>query len=558
MEDTKTSDGDQPLLPMSSKNCDTSDHPASKTDGNTTTDEIDAYEHAQTTINSVAAHLIRNMSEGQLRPETMSLGDGVQSMANLGRLLGHFEPSKATNQRLVQKNGDCNVTSHNVMKRNRKYLVDIFTTLVDMKWRYHIFMFAAAFFLTWLLFGVIWLGIAVYHNDHLYVNNDTWRPCVDNVYDFKTALLFSIETQHTIGYGYRVIQSECSFAIFIMMLQSCLGLFIQSLITGIIFAKISRPKGRAQTIMFSQKAVICRRDGEYCLLFRVGDMRKSHIIGTSIRTLLVKNRRTSEGESIPICQYPLDIETETSTSDSFVFLIWPVTVVHKINETSPLWDLSLMKLLSEHFEIIVILEGTIESTGMLTQVRTSYIPSEIMWGEKLVPLMTYQLNGHCEIDYHQFHSTTPMRMSEISAKDYAELKKLSKLEPFENEYPVSFTAPAFRPKVSRLSVHSLFPRRATVSSIKVKSVKKAKPEPEKKTGRTQSAVQFRKSETIADMRHRPVKSGSNDLIDFGNGVNHQYKRNANQDNGKCAFFIPEISSQGNSLVNIRNTKIGLS
>jgi len=54
--------------------------------------------------------------------------------------------------------------------------------------------------------------------------------------------------------------------------------------------------GRAQTIMFSQKAVICQRDGEYYLLFRVGDMRKSHIIGTSMRALLVKNRLTREGK----------------------------------------------------------------------------------------------------------------------------------------------------------------------------------------------------------------------------------------------------------------------
>jgi len=87
---------------------------------------------------------------------------------------------------------------------------------------------------------------------------------------------------------------------------------------------------------------------------------KLYLIISYITTLL--------GESIPLCQYPLTLETENYQSDCFIFLIWPVTVQHKIDKDSPLWDLSAEKLYKEHFEIIVILEGTIESTGMLTQV----------------------------------------------------------------------------------------------------------------------------------------------------------------------------------------------
>jgi len=63
---------------------------------------------------------------------------------------------------------------------------------------------------------------------------------------------------------------------------------------------------------------------------------------------------TKEGETIPLCQYPLDLETATYNS---VFLVWPATVVHRINSCSPLWDVSAEQMLSEQFEIIVILEG---------------------------------------------------------------------------------------------------------------------------------------------------------------------------------------------------------
>lgn len=74
----------------------------------------------------------------------------------------------------------------------------------------------------------------------------------------------------------------------IMMLQSCFGVFIQCLVTGVIFAKLSRPKRRAQTLVFSNNAVICLLDDQFYLMFRVADMRRSHLVGASIRAVLVK------------------------------------------------------------------------------------------------------------------------------------------------------------------------------------------------------------------------------------------------------------------------------
>jgi len=54
--------------------------------------------------------------------------------------------------------------------------------------------------------------------------------------------------------------------------------------TGLVFAKLSRPKKRAQTLLFSKRAVVCPRDGQLYLLFRVGDMRKSHIVEAHVST----------------------------------------------------------------------------------------------------------------------------------------------------------------------------------------------------------------------------------------------------------------------------------
>lgn len=58
-------------------------------------------------------------------------------------------------------------------------------------------------------------------------------------------------------------------------------------------AKLSRPKKRAQTLLFSRNAVICHRDGVPCLMFRVGDMRKSHIIEAHVRAQVIKRKVSS-------------------------------------------------------------------------------------------------------------------------------------------------------------------------------------------------------------------------------------------------------------------------
>ena len=153
------------------------------------------------------------------------------------------------------------------------------------------------------------------------------------------------------------------------MLQIFIGTLINVLFAGLFLVKISRPKTRRQTLVFSENSVVCRRNGEYQLQFRVGDMRnRSHIIGASVRALLVRTETTDEGECIPLCQYSLSLETETGHDDSYIFLAWPVTVAHRIDSRSPLWDMRHDQLRNEDFEIIVILEGTVELTGDAIQV----------------------------------------------------------------------------------------------------------------------------------------------------------------------------------------------
>ena len=329
--------------------------------------------------------------------------------------------SKRMRRRLVYKNGEVNITQANIRKRRRRYLADIFTTLVDIQWRYNLLVFALAFIFSWLIFALVWWLISFSHGDfdEENISNPEWVPCVREVTSFTSAILFSIETQHTIGYGSRYTTEQCTEAIVLMMIQSCFGVICQAMMTGIVFAKLSRPKKRAETLMFSKNACICKQDGDMCLLFRVGDMRKSHIVEAHIRGVVIKKKITKEGEVLPLYQF--DVDLGYNEGRDRLFLVWPVIIVHKIDEDSPFWEMSPDDLHREQFEFIIILEGIVESTGMTTQARSSYLPGEILWGHRFERLVTFQKeNGQYQIDYSRFNNTIPVDTPDKSAKEFME------------------------------------------------------------------------------------------------------------------------------------------
>lgn len=76
---------------------------------------------------------------------------------------------------------------------------------------------------------------------------------------------------------------------------------------GLLFVKISRAKKRSLTLMFSRNAVISLRDNELCFMFRIADMRKSHLLSASVRASVISKRKTAEGEEITISQEELDV-----------------------------------------------------------------------------------------------------------------------------------------------------------------------------------------------------------------------------------------------------------
>ncbi|XP_037612054.1 G protein-activated inward rectifier potassium channel 1-like [Sebastes umbrosus] len=333
-------------------------------------------------------------------------------------------PAKRKRQRFVEKNGRCNVQHGNLGGETSRYISDLFTTLVDLKWRWNLLIFILTYTVAWLVMASMWWVIAFIRGDLRQSggHDKSYTPCVANVYNFPSAFLFFIETESTIGYGYRYITEKCPEGIILFLFQSLLGSIVDAFLIGCMFIKMSQPKKRAETLMFSQDSVISQRDGKLCLMFRVGNLRNSHMVSAQIRCKLIKSRQTPEGEFLPLDQCELDVGFGTGADQ--LFLVSPLTICHEINTKSPFFDLSQRSLMNEQFEIVVILEGIVETTGMTCQARTSYTEDEVLWGHRFLPVMSLE-EGFFRVDYSQFHNNFAVNTPPYSVKEQEEKSSLT-------------------------------------------------------------------------------------------------------------------------------------
>ena len=150
-------------------------------------------------------------------------------------------------KRIVRKGGMTNVSYKNISKKRRRYISDLYTTLLDSSWTYVVLLFASSFYGSWIMFGgkcpflirfkniyqklswhSQWSFIAVIYYVICYTHGDfsdehlaqsDWLPCISETDGFAAIFLFSLETQHTIGYGTRQTTTNCPHAIVVMSLQ---------------------------------------------------------------------------------------------------------------------------------------------------------------------------------------------------------------------------------------------------------------------------------------------------------------------------------------------------
>ena len=278
---------------------------------------------------------------------------------------------------------------------------DAFTSLIEMRWAFLAVTVVGLHFATFLVFALFWLLLS-----------RSSPSCLDGFErgGFNAALIFSIATQTTLGCGTRSIRNACQTGAALLFAQIVVGVFVNALSLGVIFARITDPKHRARSIFVSDAACIATRDGELKFMFRVADARDRKVIAPVVRACLYtwNSRETREGERMPVSAQPLLI----SKLDPLMLL--PITIEHVIDETSPLFRHTHDSLCACGAEIVVALEGCVDATGLSFSARQSYLPSEILWGHTFRRIIRHAPSGSTrhEVALARFHELEPQKMLE--------------------------------------------------------------------------------------------------------------------------------------------------
>jgi inward rectifier potassium channel len=208
---------------------------------------------------------------------------------------------------------------------------------------------------------------------------------------FAGAFFFSVETLATVGYG--DMHPQTVYAHFIATLEIFTGMSGIAVATGIIFARFSRPRAK---ILFARYAVVRPLDGRPTLMVRAIHARQNVIAEARAKLRLMRYETTPEDYSLWRIH---DLELVREQHPIFL-LGW--NIMHVIDEDSPLFGETAETLAACNASLMIMVEGSDETTAQTMQARASWSHQDIRWQHRFVDLLHDDENGMTHIDYTKF------------------------------------------------------------------------------------------------------------------------------------------------------------
>lgn len=185
---------------------------------------------------------------------------------------------------------------------------------------------------------------------------------------------FSVQTVSTIGYGQVAPVSMAANTL--VAVESVVGLLGFALAAGLVFARFSQPAAR---ILFSRHAIIAPYRGRTALEMRITNARRNQII--ELRARIIYTHAGLRGDVVTRHFDELPLERHQV---AFFPLSW--TLVHPIDEDSPLHGMGPADLLARDAEFLVLLTGIDEQSSQTVHTRSSYKAEEVLWNVKFVDI----------------------------------------------------------------------------------------------------------------------------------------------------------------------------
>jgi inward rectifier potassium channel len=207
-------------------------------------------------------------------------------------------------------------------------------------------------------------------------------------------LYFSIETLSTAGYG--DMHPQTHYGHFIATVELFTGIFSMSLMTGLIFARFSRPNAR---LLFADHPVISSYDGKPTLMVRFANERHNIIGNATAKLWLIRNVVSREGQVLRrFVELPL-----VRNENPALALSW--TLYHVLDETSPLYGLNAHDFGALRVSLVVVVTGYDVVAAQTVHARRSYDHTDIRFGQRYVDILDDSEAGRIRIDYSKFHET---------------------------------------------------------------------------------------------------------------------------------------------------------
>ncbi|MEO8874134.1 MAG: ion channel [Polyangiaceae bacterium] len=260
---------------------------------------------------------------------------------------------------------------------------DWYHALLRMPWSYLLI----AIFVAFLVMNSIFASFYVLSDGVMHMRK----------HSYEDAFYFSAQTMGTIGYG--AMYPEGRAANLIVVTESFVSVIMTAMATGLVFTKFARPVGR---VAFSKEATLTLMEGVPTLSFRVGNERKSTIVEGTIHVAYSRTITTAEGLRF---YRMVDLKLARERSPA-IAKSW--TVLHHIDEASPLYGATPESFAKEDAELIVSLAGTDDTSYQPVYARHTYEAPEILWGMRHVDILSEE-GDNVILDLRRFHEVMPTK-----------------------------------------------------------------------------------------------------------------------------------------------------
>jgi inward rectifier potassium channel len=259
-------------------------------------------------------------------------------------------------KRLVTKDGQFNVKR----KGQPMSMINTYQYLIKMPWLKFLIIVTSGVMIINLGFAYTYYLMGI--DNFIGIQQGTPQE------NFFQCFFFSLQTFTTVGYGH--IAPRGSMLSLLAALEAITGLMVFAIITGLIYGRFAKPTAK---ILYSENMIVAPYQNSWSYQFRIINKRKSMIMDLHARALVSFAEKGKPTRSY----HPLELERDT-------VVLFPLnwTIVHPLNEKSPLWGKKREDLAHLDAEIIIVLKGYDDTFSQEVNSIHSYRSEEIVFGAK--------------------------------------------------------------------------------------------------------------------------------------------------------------------------------